>query len=104
MRRVRVELGFECDEDMDKMPGAEGGRACTRCGHVVRDLTALPQAEALRMLREAQARGEQVCVWQLRDRQGVTLFRDSAPGELQLARRDAHGAAGRLGGGAAPHV
>jgi hypothetical protein len=87
MKRVKVEQSFVCDEDVEAMSEVEGGRACARCGHVVRDLAAMRQEDALRMLGEARARGEQVCVWQLHGAAGETLFLDSPAEELQLARQ-----------------
>jgi hypothetical protein len=87
MKRVKVDLSFVCDEEMDAMPEVEGGRACARCEHVVRDLTAMRQEDALRMLRDAEERGERVCAWQLAGPDGETLFLDSPPERLQLARQ-----------------
>lgn len=85
MRKISIRNSFVCNEDLGAMPEAEGGRACARCSHVVRALIAMRQADALALLREAEASGARVCVWQLRGPDGETLFLDSPPARVQLA-------------------
>jgi hypothetical protein len=75
MNEREVPLAFPCGKDFGSMASAEGGRLCTECQTVVRDLSSMPEDEA-RALLEGAAAGR-LCVRYLYDTAGRIVFAGS---------------------------
>lgn len=69
---VHLPLSKRCHEDFDAMAPAPGGRACERCQHVVRDLSAMTRDEASRFV--AEHRGQGNCYRYLARPDGTIVF------------------------------
>lgn len=79
---ISVEL--PCDVDWDALPGEGPVRVCPRCDKAVHNLSALPRAEAERLLAE---RGDSLCVRYDRDAMGKVLTMEYATPPRRHRRR-----------------
>lgn len=90
MDKRNIPVGTPCHLDWRKMTPADGGRFCGDCKKVVRDLSALSEAEATELVRNA--RNEDLCVRYVYDRFGRVVFRKGdgiIPASLLLRGRRA---------------
>lgn len=72
-----IPIATPCGQDFRKMTPEAGGRFCADCKKVVRDLSAMPEEEARRLL--AAPRTEGLCVRYLHDETGQLYFADRPP-------------------------
>jgi hypothetical protein len=90
MDKRNIPVGTPCHLDWRRMTPADGGRFCGDCKKVVRDLSALSEAEAIQLVR--QAHNEDLCVRYVYDRFGRVVFRKDdglIPASLLLRGRRA---------------
>jgi hypothetical protein len=74
MKERDLPLAFPCGRDFRSMQRAEGGRLCTECQTVVRDLSSMCEAEARAVLEGGAA--SRLCVRYLYDASGRIVFAD----------------------------
>jgi hypothetical protein len=73
----KIPLRFVCPKTFAKMAEVAGGRYCGDCDKIVRDISAMNEADARALL--SAPRNERLCVRYLADKSGSIMFADSAP-------------------------
>lgn len=77
MKTTAIKIAEPCQVDWTKMTPADGGRFCGDCKKVVKNLSAMTEREAKKLLRSA-GQG-QLCVRFLHDKHGNVFFGADAP-------------------------
>lgn len=77
MKTSAIEIAEPCQVDWTKMTPADGGRFCGECKKVVKNLSAMTEREAKKLLRTASE--GQLCVRFLHDKHGNVFFGADAP-------------------------
>jgi hypothetical protein len=73
----KIALRFVCPKTFAKMTEVAGGRYCGDCDKIVRDISAMNEADARALL--SAPRNERLCIRYLADKSGSIMFADSAP-------------------------
>ena len=73
----KIALRFVCPKTFAKMSEVAGGRYCGDCDKIVRDISAMKEADARELL--SAPRNERLCIRYLADKSGSIQFADSAP-------------------------